>query len=74
MGLYLCYDIRGIQSFIFRVPKLKYIIGGSAIVDRFDREIMPQLPLKTNQEHIYSAGGKGSFYCVDEDQIIDLKK
>ena len=36
MSRYLCYDVKGIQSFIFKIPKLKYIIGGSALVDIFD--------------------------------------
>jgi len=74
MSRYLCYDIRGIQSFIFRIPKLKYIVGGSALIDRFDRETVPSLvrtlasELAGQIEYIYSAGGKGAFFCnVDED-------
>lgn len=42
-NMYLYYDIRGIQSFIFRIPKLKYIIGGSALIDRFDRTTMGEV-------------------------------
>ena len=35
---YLCYDIKGIQQFIFSVPKLKYVVGASLLIDEFDRK------------------------------------
>jgi hypothetical protein len=63
--LYLCYDLRAIQSFIFRVPKLKYIVGGSALVDRFDRETVPVLVKEANATLIYAAGGKGAIRCAN---------
>ena len=28
--MYICYDIKGIQRFIFSVPKLKCVIGQPA--------------------------------------------
>ncbi|MEA2061393.1 MAG: hypothetical protein U9P10_12985 [Thermodesulfobacteriota bacterium] len=43
MGIYLCYDVKGIQSYIFKIPKLKYIIGGSALIDQFDKETVKNL-------------------------------
>ena len=61
--MYLCYDIRGIQSFIFRIPKLKYIIGGSAVIDRFDRETIKNLMLPQGCERLFTGGGKGTFSC-----------
>ncbi len=64
--MYLCYDLRAIQSYIFRVPKLKYIVGGSALVDRFDREAVPTLCVKAGCAHLFSGGGKGSIECPDQ--------
>jgi hypothetical protein len=63
--IYLCYDLRAIQSFIFRVPKLKYIVGGSALVDRFDRARVPEIAKSCGAELIFAAGGKGTALCRD---------
>jgi len=68
---YLCYDVKGIQSFIFKIPKLKYIIGGSALIDQFDKETIPSLA-DSQCEYIFSGGGKGTFLCVEND-IAELK-
>lgn len=38
MKQYICYDIRGIQQYIFSIPQLQYIIGGSLVITAFDRE------------------------------------
>lgn len=65
MTQYLCYDLRAIQTYIFRVPKLKYIVGGSALVDRFDRETVPEIARRTGVTHVFSAGGKGTLHCED---------
>ena len=65
---YLCYDLRAIQSYIFRVPKLKYIVGGSALVDRFDRETVPGLIKSTGAALVYAAGGKGAVRCANSAQ------
>src|SRR5574344_135430 len=70
--LYLCYDIRGIQTFIFRIPKLKYIIGGSALIDRFDRETMPGLDVP-GCRLLFAGGGKGSFSCDSEKCASELQ-
>lgn len=69
--LYLCYDLKGIQSFIYAVPRLKYISGGSALIDRFDREFAPELD---RDGHIFSGGGKGAFRCKDEVAARALQK
>lgn len=59
--MYLCYDLKGIQSFIFQVPRLKHIVGGSALIDLFDHETVPQLARRNGWKLIASAGGKGAF-------------
>ena len=60
---YLCYDLKGIQSFIFSVPRLRYIIGGSALLDQFDRDCVPQLDLPAGASLLFTGGGKGAFLC-----------
>lgn len=62
--LYLCYDLKGIQSFIFQVPQLKYIIGGSAIIDLFDREFVRALKVE-GAELLFAGGGRGAFRGPD---------
>ncbi len=71
--LYLCYDLRAIQSFIFRVPKLKYIVGGSALVDRFDRDTVPALVKGANATLVYAAGGKGAIRCASAAQSTTVE-
>jgi hypothetical protein len=68
---YLCYDIKGIQSFIFKIPKLKFIIGGSILIDQFDKHDVVELE-KPGVKRVFSGGGKGTFLC-DESQIAELK-
>lgn len=72
MGLYLYYDVKGIQSFIFKIPKLKFIIGGSALIDRFDKETVKNLNI-AETTHIFSGGGRGAFFCETEDSVDALK-
>lgn len=72
MPRYLCYDVKGIQTFIFKIPKLKYIIGGSALIDRFDKLTIPALAHE-NAELIFSGGGKGTFLCKDEQIVKTIK-
>ncbi|MCC5848937.1 MAG: hypothetical protein JJU29_12695 [Verrucomicrobia bacterium] len=75
--VYLCYDLKGIQSFIFAVPRLKYICGGSALIDRFDRDIalgISQEPKFGLVECLFTGGGKGAFKCPDTptaEQLMD---
>lgn len=64
MPHYLCYDLKGVQSFIFRVPKLRYIVGGSALLDQFDRETVRGFDAP-DTKRIFSGGGKGAFQCRD---------
>lgn len=69
---YLCYDVKGIQSFIFAVPQLKYIAGGSVLVDQFDRETIPQLGVN-GAKRLFSGGGKGVFACSDSASTVKKK-
>ncbi|MCG2760606.1 MAG: hypothetical protein L6407_05290 [Candidatus Delongbacteria bacterium] len=71
-SIYLCYDVKGIQNFIFRIPKLSYIIGGSALIDRFDRTTIHGLKV-SGAELLFSAGGKGAFLCDSADDADKLK-
>jgi hypothetical protein len=73
MKRYLCYNIRAIQSYIFQVPLLKFIIGGSAIIDKFDRETIPAIKVR-DTEHVYSAGGKGAFICSSETGVDAVQR
>ena len=64
MSIYLCYDLKGIQQYIFQIPKLKCCIGGSRQVDEFDR--LEANVLKVDGcEVIFTGGGKGAFRCLD---------
>ena len=62
---FLCYDLKGIQSFIFQIPKLRRIVGGSALVDRFDRVTANSLGMK-DVEYLFSGGGRGAYRCKDK--------
>lgn len=61
--MYLCYDVRGIQQFIFSVPKLKYVIGASQLIYQFDSEIAPRQGKDLGAARLFSGGGKGAFRC-----------
>ncbi|MEM7393933.1 MAG: hypothetical protein AAF492_16465, partial [Verrucomicrobiota bacterium] len=79
--IYLCYDLKGIQSFIFAVPRLKCICGGSALMDLFDQHVKEWI-----EEHgisgvrrLFAGGGKGAFICdsnaaADAIQAVLVKK
>lgn len=70
---YLAYDIRGIQVFIFAIPRLRYVIGGSALIDRFDRDVVPNLAARHNWTRISSAGGKGCFRTADDREADEIQ-
>lgn len=63
---YLAYDVKGIQKYIFLVPKLKCIVGGSQQIDQFDQES------RKTDGNIYAGGGRGLFEVSDEN--IDARK
>lgn len=63
---YLCYDVKGIQQFIFSVPKLKYMVGGSATIHAFDYDVVPRLTESCNAHILFSGGGRGTIACGDD--------
>lgn len=66
MCLYLCYDIKGIQRFIFSVPKLKCVIGASGLIADFDRKTVEEKANACGVKRVFSGGGRGAFYCPNE--------
>ncbi|MGC8542100.1 MAG: Cas10/Cmr2 second palm domain-containing protein [Phycisphaerae bacterium] len=60
---YVSYDIRGIQQSIFAVPRLKYIVGGSSLIDEFDRATTDNLARSYGAQKIFCGGGRGLFKC-----------
>ena len=70
--MYLCYDIKGIQRFIFSVPKLKCIVGGSSLIAEMD-EWAKSLATSPAIERIFSGGGRGAFFCENQGTAQDLK-
>lgn len=71
--MFLYYDVKGIQSFIFKIPKLKFIVGGSALIDEFDKETVRNLGI-TGPDLIFSGGGRGMFFCDSVETAQELKK
>jgi hypothetical protein len=64
---YLCYDVPGIQRFIFSIPRLRYIVGASALVDEFDRVTVPSIVANTQgASYVFSGGGRGTVLCESE--------
>lgn len=76
-SVYLCYDIRGIQQFIFSVPKLKYVVGASALIWQFDEEHVGRAidALEGSPaELIFSGGGRGTIRCRSTESAEQLKR
>lgn len=73
MAKFVSYDIKGIQRYIYSVPRLKYIIGGSLMISEFDEKIKT----KFKNEFVFAAGGKGVVELLnnlkEEDVIAFLK-
>lgn len=70
--MYVCYDIRGIQQFIFGVPRLKCVIGASGIVDAFDRQWQGKSD-PPEWETVYAGGGRGTLACRDAQVAEQLR-
>lgn len=69
--VYLCYDIKGIQQFIFSVPRLKCVVGASGLIVAFDQWAKDKADVLDGVEAIFAAGGRGAFFCRDTpDQVI----
>ncbi len=73
MSLYLCYDLKGIQQYIFQIPKLTCCIGGSRMIDAFDREEACGLNVPGTSV-IFTGGGRGAFLCENRDAMERLKQ
>ncbi len=69
--MYLCYDIKGIQRFIFSIPKLKCVIGGSGLIAEFDHNAGKE-SRQDGVELIFAAGGRGAFFCASESVAEDF--
>ena len=75
--MYLCYDIKGIQRFIYSVPKLKCVIGASGLIAGLDDHARGLT--RDGVQSVFCAGGRGAFHCATEaaadgleDQLIGL--
>ena len=60
--MYLSYDIRGIQRFIFAVPNLKCIIGASSQIADFDVAAKDHF----GDLVVFAGGGNGILEVADE--------
>ena len=69
---YMCYDIKGIQQFIFSVPRLKCIVGASGQIARFDENFEKQFKADEDEKvkYIFSGGGRGTLEC----RTLDVAK
>ncbi len=65
-SVYVSYDIKGIQQFILRVPRLKCMIGASGQIANFDAEFESELATKPGVEYVFSGGGRGAIRCVSD--------
>lgn len=63
---HLSYDIKGIQQFIFSVPKLKCMVGASALIAGFDEDFAKDLGQRPGIARVFSGGGRGVFKCEGE--------
>jgi hypothetical protein len=71
--MYVCYDIKGIQRFIFSVPKLKCVVGASGLIDEFDREAQ-QRGKNAGVDWIFSGGGRGAFSCSNAEAAEQFER
>ena len=73
---YLSYDVRGIQQFIFSVPKLKYVVGASALIDEFDRVDVRSIveSMGDRAALVFTGGGRGTVRCQDRATANELKQ
>lgn len=65
-SVYVGYDIKGIQQFIFSVPKLKCIIGASGLIVNFDQAAEGMAKSDAGYDYIFAAGGRGAIGCSDK--------
>jgi len=70
--MYLAYDLKGVQSFIFSIPRLRHIVGGSALIDEFDRDIARNV-ISEGVELVFAGGGRGIYRCENQNLADALK-
>ena len=70
--MYLSYDIKGIQQFIFSVPRLRYMIGASCLISQFDEKWHAHTKDPGEPKCVFSGGGRGMFECPIE-AIAELR-
>ncbi len=61
--VFVAYDIKGIQQFIYSVPRLRYMIGGSGLISNFDESWRLAEHQPADAKLIFSGGGRGAFRC-----------
>ena len=66
--MFLSYDVRGIQKFIFAVPNLRCIIGASSLIAEFDASV----DTKFSDNVIYAGGGSGMLN-IDTAKLEEIK-
>ena len=74
--IHLLLDTRGIQEYIFRAPKLKTVIGASAIIKELNEEVIlkaVQNLLGTPDDFIvFNGGGNAQIMCPDQEKAEKL--
>lgn len=70
--MYVSYDIKSIQQFIFSIPKLKCITGASSQIANFDEEVVKNCGETINASLIFSGGGKGAFAVDSPETAMSL--
>jgi len=69
--IHLLLDTRGIQEYIFRAPKLKTVIGASAIIKHLNDVVIKEAVenITGSKENItYSGGGNAEIRCSSQDE------
>lgn len=61
---YVSYDIKGIQQFIYSVPKLKCVIGTSSHIYEFDNNVTEAISVDCGAERTFGGGGRGVLRCA----------
>jgi hypothetical protein len=72
--VYLSYDIKGIQQFIYSIPRLKCMIGASSQIVEFDKFCEEQAKRDPTITRIFSAGGHGAFALSSQKGAATLEE
>lgn len=66
--MYLSYDLRSVQKFVFRVPFLQAIIGGSGLIAAFDDDAGTWPETHPGSAKLFTGAGHGLFSVRDAEQ------